>query len=246
MVDGFLGYNQVAMEKEDQKKTTFTTSWGTFMYAKMPFGLMNAGATFQRAMDISFVGEKFVVIYLDDVTIFSSSDDEHLQHLQKAFLKCKKYGLSLNPKKSLFSLEEGKLLGHIISKQGVKIDPARVEAIQTIPLPRSKKYIQRFLGKINFLRTFVTNYVEIVRKITDMLKKDVEVKWDKDAREYFGRIKESLQEAPVLISLDYLKPFQIFSFSSSSTIAAVLLKKNEEGSGQPISFFSKVLRDTEV
>ena len=85
----------------------------------------------------------------------------------------------MNPKKSLFALEEGKLLGHIVSKQGVKIDPARVEAIQSIPLLRSKKYIQRFLGKINFLRRFVPNYAEIVKKITDMLKKDVEVKWDK-------------------------------------------------------------------
>ena len=81
MVDGFSGYNQVAMEKEDQKKTAFTMPWGTFMYARTPFGLMNAGATFQRAMDIAFVGDNFVVVYLDDVTIFSKSDEEHLQHL---------------------------------------------------------------------------------------------------------------------------------------------------------------------
>ena len=158
MVNGFSRYNQVVVEKEDQKKIAFTTPWGTFMYARMPFGLMNAGATLQRAMDIAFVGDKFVVIYLDDVTIFSGSDDEHLEHLQKAFLKCIKFGLSLNPKKYLLALEEGKLLGHIVSKQGVNTDPARVEAIQTIPLPRSKKDIQRFLGKINFLRRFVPNY----------------------------------------------------------------------------------------
>ena len=173
------------MEKEDQKKTAFTTPWGTFMYARMPFSLMNAGATFQRAMDIAFVGDTFVVVYLDDVTIFSKSDEEHLQHLQKAFMKCRNFGLSLNPKKALFSLEEGKLLGHIVSKEGVKIDPARVEAIQTIPLPRSKKDIQRFLGKINFLRRFVSNYAEIVKNITDMLKKNAEVRWDKEARESF-------------------------------------------------------------
>ena len=182
MVDVFSGYNQVAVEKGDQKKTASTTPWGTFMYARMPFGLMNAGATFQRAMDIEFVGDEFVVIYLDDVTIFSKSDEEHLQHLQKAFLKCRNFGLSLNPKKYLFALEEGKLLGHIVSEEGVKIDPARVEEIQSIPLPRSNKDIQRFLGKINFLRRFVPNYAEIIKKITDMLKKDAEVKWDKEAR----------------------------------------------------------------
>ena len=108
---------------------------------------MNASATFQRAVDIAFVGDKYVVIYLDDVIVFSGSDDEHLEHLQKPFQKCKKFGLSLNPKKYLFALEEGKLLAHIFYKQGVKIDPTRVEAIQTIPLSRSKKDIQRFLGK---------------------------------------------------------------------------------------------------
>ena len=104
MVDGFSGYNQVAMHPDDREKTAFTTPWGTFMYDKMPFGLMNAGATFQRAMDIAFVGEKdkFVVIYLDDITVFSQSDDEHLKHLRQTFQKCRKFGLSLNPKKSHF------------------------------------------------------------------------------------------------------------------------------------------------
>jgi ribonuclease HI len=106
MIDGFSGYNQIAVQEEEREKTAFTTPWGTFMYDKIPFGLMNAGATFQRAMDIAFVGEKdkFVVIYLDDLTIFSDSDEEHLKHLRHTFEKCKKYGLSLNPKKSHFSM----------------------------------------------------------------------------------------------------------------------------------------------
>jgi hypothetical protein len=95
------------------------------MYAKLPFGLMNVGATFQRAMDIAFIGEKkkFVVIYLDGITIFSRFDKEHCYHLRKVFLKCQRFGLSLNPKKSLFVIQEGKLLGHIVSVEGVKIDP---------------------------------------------------------------------------------------------------------------------------
>jgi hypothetical protein len=143
MIDGFSGYNQIFVLPEDREKTTFTTPWGTFMYAKIPFGLMNAGATFQRAMDIAFIGEKdkFVVIYLDDITVFSKSDKEHYHHLKKVFLKCRKFGLSLNPKKSLFAMKEGKLLGHIVSTEGVRIDPSRVEAIQTLSLPRSKKEV---------------------------------------------------------------------------------------------------------
>jgi len=163
------------------------------MYAKMPFGLMNAGATFQRAMDIAFVGEKdkFVVIYLDEITIFSRLDEEHLKHLQQTFEKCRRYDLSFKPKKSHFSLKEGKLIGHIVSKEGVRIDPKRVEVIKNLPLSRRTKEIQSFLGKIIFLRSFVPNYVEIVKEITDMLKKAAQVKWTSTTREHFIRIKEA-------------------------------------------------------
>jgi hypothetical protein len=147
MLDGYSGYNQIEVLEEDKEKTVFTTRWGTFMYDKMPFGLMNAGATFQSTMDISFVGEKykFMVIYLDDITIFSKSDDKHIQHLEKIFQKCRRYGISFNPKKSHFSMLEGKLLSHIISVGGIKIDPERVDAIQKIDIPRNKKDIQSLI-----------------------------------------------------------------------------------------------------
>jgi len=101
-LDGFSRYNQVAVHPDDQEKTAFTTPWGTFMYAKMPFGLMNVGATFQRAMDLDFVGlkDKFVLIYLDDLTVYSHNHHDHLQHLRRVFLKCRRFAISLNPKKS--------------------------------------------------------------------------------------------------------------------------------------------------
>ena len=104
-------------------------------------GLMNAGATFQRDMDIYFAKEiyEFLVIYLDEITVFSKTNNEHLDHLRQVFIKCKKYCISLNPKKSLFGLEEGKLLGHIISKEGIRIDPARIEEILNISPPRNIK-----------------------------------------------------------------------------------------------------------
>ena len=103
-LDGFSGYNQILVHLDDQKKIVFTTPWGTFMYAKMPFGLMNVGATFQHAMDITLSEEKdkFVVIYLDDIIVFSRSDEDHIRHLEKVFQKCKMFGVSLNPKKSIF------------------------------------------------------------------------------------------------------------------------------------------------
>jgi hypothetical protein len=131
MIDGFSGYNQISVLPKDREKIAFTTSLGTFMYAKIPFGLMNARATFQRAMDIAFIGEKdqFMVIYLDDITVFSRSDKEHYCHLRKVFLKYRRFGLSLNPKKYLFAMEEGKSLGHIVSAEGVRLNPNKVEAI---------------------------------------------------------------------------------------------------------------------
>lgn len=137
LLNGFSGYNQILVHPDDQEKTTFTTPWGRFKYIKIPFGLKNARETFQRAMDISFAKEihDFLVIYLDDLTVFSKSDQQHLDHLKQVFLKCRKYGISLNPKKSLFGLKEGKLLGHIISKDGIRIDYARIEAILQIPHP---------------------------------------------------------------------------------------------------------------
>lgn len=137
LLDGYLGYNQILVHEDDRDKTTFTTPWGTFHYEKMPFGLKNAGATFQWAMDIEFANEKdaFLVFYLDDLTVFSNMDEGHLYHLKIVFQRCRKYGISLNPKKILSSMDEGKLLGHIISKEGIHIDPTRVEAIEKIDFP---------------------------------------------------------------------------------------------------------------
>jgi hypothetical protein len=143
-------------------------------------------------------------------------------------------------------MQEGKLLGHIVSRDRIKIDPSRVQAIDTINIPRNVKEIQSFLGKINFLRRFIPNFAEIVKLITGMLKKNNEVKWTTEAKESFARIKKVISEAPVLASPDYLKDFLIFSFASEHTIAAVLLQKNEEGFEQPIAFFSKSLRDAEL
>ena len=161
------------------------------MYAKMSFGLMNAGVTFQRAKDIAFVGLKdnFVLIYLDDLTVYSNNHEEHLQHLRRVFLKCRQFGISLNPKKSQFDLREGKLLGHIVSAKGVKIDPVRVEAIQMFSIPSSKRDNQSFPGKINFSRRFIPNFSEVVKHITSMLRKEAEIKWTEQARSSFEDIK---------------------------------------------------------
>ena len=124
-------------------------------------------------------------------------------------------------------MEEGKLLGHIISERGIKIDPDRVEAIQQIGLPRNKKEIQSFLGKVNILRRFIMNFVEVVKYINSMLKKDNTFQWSKEAKQSFVSIKQALSEAPILVSPNFDKDFILFSFSSEHTITGVLLQKNE-------------------
>ena len=141
LLDGFSGYNQVLVAEEDRLKTTFRTKWGNFAYRRIPFGLINAGATFQRAMDIDFHGliGRSAVVYLDDITIFSKRRGEHAFHLKQIFEQCRKYGISLNPKKCVFTVMEGMLLGHIVSKKGISIDPERIRAIEQIPLPHNKK-----------------------------------------------------------------------------------------------------------
>eukprot|EP00253_Pinus_taeda_P028617 PITA_28617 len=213
LFDGYSRYNQVSVHEDDRDKTVFTTPWGTFHYAKMPFGLKNAGATFHRAMDLAFENEKdvFLMAHLDDLTVFSKSDEEHMYHLKTVFLKYRKYGLSLNPKKSLFAMEEGKLLGQIISKDGIHIDPTCVQAIQQIDLPRNKKEIQSFNGKMNFLRCFIPNLAEHLKEMKNMLKKDSQVKWTEEAVKSFNLVKLALSLAPVLKREDHERPIAFFS-----------------------------------
>lgn len=191
LFDGFSGHNQVLVLLSDQNKTAFTLPWGTFMYVKIPFELMNAWATFQRAMDIAFLEDigYFLVMYLDEITVYSKTHEEHLFHLRKVFKKCRKYDLSLNPKKTLFRLHEGKLLGHIISEEGIKIDPKMIEGILQIIHPRNIKELQYFIGKINLLRRFIPNLSQFLRNITSMLRKEIGVNWTLEAKQYFELVK---------------------------------------------------------
>lgn len=167
------------VREEDQFKTTFTTKCGTYAYKKMPFGMSNAGATFQQAMDMAFKGliNKIVLVYLDDITVFSKNVTDHLFHLKKVFQRCRRFKVSLNPKKCVFLAHEGKFLGHIISREGLTIDPERVEAIRTLPLPHHKKSLQSFLGRIKFIHRFVPDFSTLVNPLTMMLKKSLSFKW---------------------------------------------------------------------
>lgn len=156
-------------------------------------------------MDYAFKGliGKFIEIYQDDLIVFSKDGVSHVGHLRQIFVRCEEYGISLNPTKSLFGVTKGKLLGHIISKDGIKIDPERVEAIQKLPLLHNVKSLQSFLGKINFLRRFIPNYVEIAKPIQTLLRKDAKFVWRNGGRRGFHEIKDSILKPLVLVTLDY-------------------------------------------
>jgi hypothetical protein len=166
----------------------------------MPFGLINIGETFQREMDVAFRGliKKCVVVYLDDVTVYSKNREEHIQHLTQIFERCRKYSISLNPKKTIFGVEEGKLLGHIISQDGIRIDLEQFKAISQLPLPHNKKTMQSFFGKINFVRKFTPDFTGTIKPLQKMISKDVEFKWDDERKDAFNNINIAISQAPVL------------------------------------------------
>eukprot|EP00253_Pinus_taeda_P010355 PITA_10355 len=247
-LDGFLGYNQILVHPDDQLKTTFRTKWGTYAYQKMPFGLINAGATFHRAMDIDFKGliNRTVVVYLDAITLFSRERSNHLQDLNQIFQRCKKYGISLNPKKSFFALDQGKLLGIIVSKDGIYIDPDRISEISEIPFPHNKKSMQSFLGQINFVKRFLPDFSQIILPLQNMIKTNSVLKWGVPEKEAFELIKKSIIDAPALNTPNFSNHFTLYTITSDSSYAAVLTQINDHNLKAPISFYSSNIQGAEL
>eukprot|EP00253_Pinus_taeda_P031324 PITA_31324 len=247
-LDGFSGYNQILVHPDDQLKTTFRTKWGTYAYQKMPFGLINAGATFQRAMDITFKGliKRTVVVYLDDITVFYKERSNHKHDLNQTFQRCKKYGISLNPKKSFFALDQGKLLGFFVSKDGIYIDPDRIKEISEIPFPHNKKSMQSFLGQINFVKRFVPDFSQIILPLQTMIKKNLAFKWGSPEKEAFELIKQSIIDAPSLNTPNFSNHFTLYTSASDLSYAAVLTQINNHNLEAPISFYSSNLQGAEL
>jgi hypothetical protein len=156
-MDGFSRYNQIKMPEEDKSKTAFITHWGTFVYDIIPFSLKNAGATYQRAMVTLFhdMIHHEIEVYVDDMITKSRTKQDHLTDLRKLFQRLKKYKLRLNPNKCAFGVTSGKLLGFIVSGRGIEIDPAKVQAIRSMPAPKTEKEIRSFLGRINYVACFI-------------------------------------------------------------------------------------------
>jgi hypothetical protein len=203
-LDGNAGYNQIFMAEEDASKTTFICPGfiGLFEWVVMTFGLKNAGATYQRAMNLIFdklLGNTMEV-YIDYIVVKSAEFSSHIANLHKAFDKMCQYGLKMNPRKCAFRVSAGKFLGFIIHEHGIEIDPDRIKSIRNVGLPTCKVEVQKFLGKVNYLRRFISNLFGKIDAFTPILqlKNDAEFTWGAEQQEAFDLIRKYLSSAPIL------------------------------------------------
>jgi hypothetical protein len=166
------------MDPADKEKTVFITPFGIYQFNVMPFGLTNALATFQRLMDSLFsklIG-KNVVVYLDNLNIYSKTFDEHLDHLQEVFNILRKAGLKLKPQKCVFAQPNLKFLGYVVGETGISTDPAKIEVVRTFPVPRNLRQLRGFLGLASYYRRFIEGFTKIAAPLNELLKKKVRYK----------------------------------------------------------------------
>ncbi|PKI72255.1 hypothetical protein CRG98_007329, partial [Punica granatum] len=174
-MDGFSGYNQIQMAEEDKIKTTFITMWGTFCYKVMPFGLKNAGATYQRAMVTLFhdMMHKEIEVYVDDMIAKSKEGEYHLVNLKRLFDRLRKYKLRLNPAKCTFGVKSGKFLGFVVSEKGIEVDPDKAKAIMELPPPstvREKTKDPKLVPYHEYLEELTENFEDISFMYTPHMK----------------------------------------------------------------------------
>ncbi|GJV36074.1 reverse transcriptase domain-containing protein [Tanacetum coccineum] len=229
-LDGFSGYFQIPIDPKDQEKTTFTCPYGTFAYRRMPFGLCNAPGTFQRCMMAIFhdMIEKTMEVFMDDFSVFGDSFSTCLSHLEKMLKRCEDTNLSLNWEKSHFMVKEGIVLGHKISKSGLKVDRAKVEVIAKLPHPTTVKGVRSFLGHAGFYRRFIQDFSKIARPMTHLLEKETPFFFSEECIESFNTLKRKLTEAPILIAPDWDLPFELMCDASDFAIGAPRAKKKQE------------------
>jgi hypothetical protein len=223
-LDGYSGYNQVAVDPQEQEMTMFTCPFGTFAYRRMPFGLCNAPATFQRCMMSIFsdMVEKFLGVFMDDFSVFGFFFDNCLHNLSLVLKHCKETNLILSWEKSQFMVQEGIVLGHIVSKRGIEVDRAKVELIENLPSPTSVKQIRSFLGHAGFYRRFIKDFSKISRPLCSLLAKDIPFNFDEACHEAFQKLRSLLSSAPIMKPSDWSLPFEIMCDASDFAVGAVL------------------------
>ena len=226
-LDGYSGYNQIAIALEDQEKTTFTCPYGTFAFRRMPFGLCNAPGTFQRCMMAIFsdMVEKTIEIFMDDFSVMGNSFDNCLENLSAVLARCEETNLVLNWEKCHFMVQEGIVLGHRISARGIEVDRAKIEAIEKLPPPSSVKGIRSFLGHAGFYRRFIKDFSQIAKPLSNLLVQGIPFEFDSQCLHAFSMLKDKLVSAPIFVAPDWSFPFELMCDASDFAIGAVLGQK---------------------
>ncbi|GJZ51810.1 reverse transcriptase domain-containing protein [Tanacetum coccineum] len=223
----------------------------SFAYRRMPFGLCNAPGMFQRCMMAIFhdMIEKMIEVFMDDFSLFRNSFRTYLSHLDKMLKRCEDTNVCLNWEKSHFMVKEGIVLGHKIghkiSKNGIKIDKAKVNVIAKLPHPTTVKGIQSFLGHAGFYHRFIQDFSKIARPMTRLLEKDTPFFFSKECIEAFQTLKKKLTEAPILVAPDWDLPFELMCDASDFAIGAVLGQRKTKHF-QPIHYASKIMTDAQA
>lgn len=231
-IDLKSAYWQVPLEESSKEKTAFTVPGrGLYQFTKMPFGLHNSPATWQRLVD-RVLGpelEPQVFVYLDDIIIATKTFQDHLSVLDNVFTRLKQAGLTVNQEKCVFCREELRYLGYVINSQGLHVDPAKVEAIINYPPPKNAKEVRRFIGMTSWYRRFVPNFSTLIAPINIFTRKGQKFQWNLEAEEAFNELKSKLVEAPIMSCPDFNKPFILQTDASSYGLGWVLSQNMEVG-----------------
>ena len=229
-LDGYSGYNQIAIAPEDQEKTTFTCPYGTFAFRRMPFGLCNAPATFERCMVSMFsdLVEEVMEFFMDDFTVYGSSFDQCLKNLETVLQTCQDKQLALNWEKCHFMVTEGIVLGHKIYATGLEVDQSKVSIIKTLAHPTTVKGVRSFLGHAGFSRRFIKDFSKIARPLCRLLEKDTKFNFDDSCKAAFEEIKIKLVQAPIMAAPEWNQGFEIMCDASDFAMGAVLGQRKEK------------------
>jgi len=238
ILDLYAGYHQVRLKEGEEYKTAFSTHSGHFEFRVMAFGLTGAPNTFQHAMNctLSSLLRKCVIVFFDDILVFSPTYEQHLLDLRKVFALLKSEHWHIKLTKCHFAQQQLSYLGHIISADGIATDPAKIEAIVSWPVPANVRELRSFLGLAGFYRKFIKHFAIITRPLTNLLKKGTYFIWTSEQQTAFDTLKQAMSSAPVLAIPDFTKQFIIETDASNNGVGAVLMQQ-----GHPLAFISKPL-----
>lgn len=234
------GYHQIRIAPEDIHKTAFRTRYGHYEFMVLPFGLTNAPATFMQLMNDVFRAhlDSFVVVYLDDILVYSRNEQEHAEHLRTVLAILREHKLQAQASKCSFFQREVDFLGYVVSADGLKMDSHKVAAVRNWPTPTSVTEVRSFLGLANFYRKFVANAAAISARLTDLTRKDQVFRWGEPQQRAFDALKLAITSAPVLQLPDPDKPFVLETDASDFAMGAVL--SQDQGNGlRPVAFESR-------